>query len=162
MAALAAPREITRLIAYKHGFSRDVPVKATPTKIYHGALVVKTAGAKDAAPATAAGSLIAIGVADLEGWDDQTGASGQASTSPSTRGISVTGGAADGDRKIMVQFGVFKFLNKAGDLVDAGDIGDLCYIEDDQTVRITAAGTSAAGKVIAVDPDGGVFVEVGI
>lgn len=48
----------------------------------------------------------------------------------------------------------------AGDAVTAAHVGQLCYLVDDQTVMITAANKSIAGRVWAVNPLKGVAVEL--
>jgi hypothetical protein len=61
-----------------------------------------------------------------------------------------------------VEAGIFKFANLAADLVTIADIGNDCFIADDQTVAKTnGAGTrSRAGKIINIDATG-VFVRMG-
>lgn len=57
----------------------------------------------------------------------------------------------------------FQFANSAaGDAIAAGDIGNTCYIVDDQTVAKTdnSGARKAAGKIVDVDANG-VWVEVG-
>lgn len=49
--------------------------------------------------------------------------------------------------------------NSAGSPLDAGDVGGLCYVEDDQTVTGDSSGASVAGRVWAVDSTRGVAVE---
>lgn len=132
MAALTADRNT----AMKDGDLVYVPVAAS-VKIYAGAKVVANASGY-AAPATAAASLTYLGRAE-EMADNSTGANGA---------ISV----------LVRRKKAFKWANKAGDLVTVALIGKSCYIEDDQTVRATASGTSASGKVLAIESDG-VWVE---
>lgn len=50
------------------------------------------------------------------------------------------------------------FENGTGTIAST-DIGSLCYVQDDQTVTITPAGASVAGRVWAVDSSMGVAVE---
>ncbi|NVO00030.1 MAG: hypothetical protein HXX17_11945 [Geobacteraceae bacterium] len=54
----------------------------------------------------------------------------------------------------------FQFANLAADLVVQADVGNTCYIVDDQTVAKTNGGAtrSAGGKILAVDA-AGVWVE---
>lgn len=54
------------------------------------------------------------------------------------------------------------FVNHASDAVDAADVGKLCYMADDNTVRETSnSGASPAmGMVLAVDAAKGVLVDV--
>lgn len=109
---------------------------ATGVTIYAGSLVVASATGF-AQPATAAASLTALGRAEE----------------------TVTNAGADGAVTVLVRRKqMFKWANKAGDLVTQALVGLSCYIEDDQTVRLTGASSSVAGKVIAVDTDG-VWVE---
>ena len=55
-----------------------------------------------------------------------------------------------------VRQGTFKVANgAAADALAIGDVGNLCYAADDQTVAKTAgANLPVAGTVIEVDPDG--------
>ncbi|MCK9468199.1 MAG: hypothetical protein M0Q49_02175 [Porticoccaceae bacterium] len=71
---------------------------------------------------------------------------------------------ADGDLFVDVEQGVFQFANSASaDEITAAEIGDTCYIVDDQTVAKTdgTSTRSAAGKVVGVDADG-VWVRMGL
>jgi hypothetical protein len=53
------------------------------------------------------------------------------------------------------------FANLGGDAVVAGDLGKLCFLDDDQTVRKTdnTNANSVAGRIWAVDSVRGVLVE---
>jgi len=154
MAALTAAKAIVKVDGPE--FLRKVPV-AADVVIYHGAMVGKTSGY--AVPA-ATGADKVIGVANLEAWDDQT-AGGQASVQNRTSGNKVdTTSLSNGDRHIVVEMGTFKFQNKSGDLVDETMIGDTAYVENDQTVRKTGAGTIAAGILVGFDDDGLPLVQV--
>lgn len=111
---------------------------ALNTMICGGALVVLNSSGY-AAPGSAATGLVARGVA-VETADNSTG--------------------ANGDVRVKTQSGVFGFKNKADDLVTLAEIGDVCYIQDDETVCKTATGKSAAGVVEFLE-DGLVYVAVG-
>jgi hypothetical protein len=69
---------------------------------------------------------------------------------------------ASGDIKVTVRRdGWFRFANSAsGDLITIADIGNSCYIVDNQTVAKTDGGTtrSVAGKIRDVDAQG-VWIE---
>jgi hypothetical protein len=70
----------------------------------------------------------------------------------------------DGAVNVDVEPGVFQFANSAAaDAITIAEVGDTCYIVDDQTVAKTdGTGTrSAAGKVVGVDSDG-VWVRMGL
>ncbi len=63
-----------------------------------------------------------------------------------------------------VKRGVFRYANSGGgDAITAAEIGDVCYLVDDQTVAKTngTSTRSAAGTVVAVD-SAGVWVRMGI
>lgn len=142
MAALSAPRPITML-----GEDTMPPTRAAGVSgdaiIYHGAMVGPAA---DGYMAPASTTIRPTGVADLEMWNDQA-PNGQAigATIP-TPGYKIDAtGVADGVRKLVVRHGVFLMDNKGGDLVTAALIGAPVYVEDDHTVRATAAGTVVAG-----------------
>ncbi len=114
---------------------------AAAKKIFAGALVVLDSSGNAEPGATATGK-IAVGRA--EHLADNT-----------------LGDA--GDVQVKVASGVFKFANSsAGDAITKAEIGDACYIVDDQTVAKTSGtGTrSIAGYIMAVDDDG-VWVKVG-
>jgi hypothetical protein len=140
MTALAAARSVPRYGAGAIPNQIHAPQKAS-TKIWTGALVVFNAGF--AAPATAAAGLVAIGVSR----DDYDNLSG-----------------ADGAKNVVVDQGVFPFVNSAAaDAITQAHAGRDCYIVDDQTVALTN-GTgvrSRAGKIMKVDADG-VWVQVGL
>lgn len=154
MTALAAARQITQ--GDGPNFLKKAPVAAS-TVILHGGMVGKVSGYWK--PATIA--IAPLGVADLGNWDDQT-ATGQASVFNKTTGNKIDNSAGSAAaRHFNVRLGVFKMKNKAGDLVDETLIGELVYVEDDQTVRKTAASSVAAGILVGFDDDGLPFVAIG-
>jgi hypothetical protein len=145
MAALTAPRSTIQ--SSPDALTSIEPYKvAAATKIYPGALVGVNAGGF-AIPATTA-SIRVVGVAQALA-DNTSG--------------------ANGDISVTVRRGTFLFNNKGGDLVVQADIGVApaaatpkgapCYIEDDNTVRKTAAASIVAGRVVAVET-AGVWVEI--
>ena len=107
---------------------------AANAKIFTGSLVARNATGY-ATPGAVATTLLGMGRASEQ--------------------VDNTGGA-DGDKSIEVEKGIFKFANEGTDLVTVADIGNDCYIVDDQTVAKTnGTGTrSVAGKVFGVDADG--------
>lgn len=132
---LTKDRDTSRRDATHH----SDPVAAA-TRIYAGALVALNA-AGDAVPATATVSQRTRGVAQ-----------GQADNS---------GGIA-GAIRVATRRGVFQFKNSAaGDLIVRGDIGNDCFVVDDETVAKTSATNTrpVAGKIRDVDA-GGVWVEI--
>ena len=134
MAALTAERNTKK----RQGGIRDFPVKAN-VKIFQGALVVLDAGY--AAPGRTATGLIAVGMA--------------------TETIDNTGGLA-GAVKAPIEEGCFLFGNSAaGDLIAQADVGQDCYLVDDQTVAKTSATNtrSRVGKIVAVEA-AGVWVNI--
>ena len=115
------------------------PVKAA-TVIFAGSLVCLDA-AGNAQPGAVATTLTAVGRAESH--------------------VDNSGGAA-GDETVHGQRGVFRFANSsAGDLIARTEIGDDCYVVDDQTVAKTSGTNtrSVAGKVRDVDAQG-VWVEI--
>lgn len=119
----------------------NLPV-ATSKKIFAGSIVMLNATGY-ATPGAAATGQICAGRAN-EQVDNSAG--------------------ADGDLFVDVEPGVFHFANSAAaDEITAAEIGDSCYIADDQTVAKTdGTGTrSVAGKVVGVDADG-VWVRMGL
>ncbi len=137
MTALAADRNTPT----REGETFNFPV-ATNIKIFGGAIVMLNATGYATKGATATGQICVGRAEDLA---DNTG-------------------GADGAKTVNVRAGVFKFANSAaGDLITIAEIGDNCYIVDDQTVAKTdgTATRSVAGKIVGVDSDG-VWVRTGL
>lgn len=113
-------------------FARKV---AATKKIYEGALVCLSATGF-ATPGAVATTLKADGIA-LATVDNSAG--------------------ADGDLTVEVRKGTFRFANSAaGDAIAQADIGNDCYVVDDQTVAKTSGTNtrSIAGKIVDVDAVG--------
>lgn len=137
MAALTQDRNTQRA----EGDAYDYPVLAATT-IYGGAIVALDADGW-AKPAATATGLIVVGRAEARA-DNASG--------------------ANGDITVKARPGVFRFANSsAGDAIAQAQIGDDCYVVDDQTVAKTdGTGTrSKAGKIVQVDAQG-VWVKLGI
>lgn len=112
---------------------------ATGTKVFAGALVCLNA-AGFLVPGSVSATLTYVGRAD-DFCDNTAG--------------------ADGAKTVQVRRRkVFKFLNSGADPVAQADLGKTVYIVDDATVAKTngAGARSAAGRLLAVDPDG-VWIE---
>lgn len=105
-------------------------------KVYDGGIVCLNATGF-ATPGAVSAALVADGVA--------------CSTVDNTDG-------ADGAVSVEVRKGIFQFANSAaGDAITKAEIGDDCYIVDDQTVAKTNPGgntRSVAGKIVDVDATG--------
>lgn len=115
------------------------PVKAS-TKIFGGSLVCLDASGW-AVPGSTATGLIARGVA-LKQADNSSGANGAINAE--------------------TEQGIFPFENSASaDEITRAEIGDLCYIVDDQTVAKTdgSSSRSVAGRIVDLDTTG-VWVEI--
>lgn len=72
-----------------------------------------------------------------------------------------TTGLASGVKKLKIEFGEFSWNNgTAGDAIAQADVGNLCYIVDDNTVaKVDGTGTrSVAGKIMEVDANGQIWV----
>ena len=135
MTALTSDRNTPQ----RPGTDFSFPVAASTT-IYAGSLVVLD-GLGNAKPGGVATGLITVGRAERR----------------------VVNAGLAGAEVVPVQRGIFRWGNSAaGDLITAAEIGDACYIVDDQTVAKTSAGgtRSPAGLVVDVD-DIGVFVDTG-
>lgn len=127
---LAADRHTNK----RDGKTLSIPV-AAGVVIYAGAQVAVNA-AGFAVPGSESAALTYMGRAEAQ--------------------VDNTGGAA-GDINVQVLRGqAFKWANSATDPVDQSCMGQVCYIEDDETVSKTdnAEARSASGKVIAIDDDG--------
>lgn len=136
MTALAADR----LTARRTGDRYSYPVAASVT-CYAGAIAVLDASG-NVKPAVTATGLIPVGVFVA----------------------SVTNGATAGAVNAEVEPGIYRFANSTStDAIAAAEIGDDCYLVDDQTVAKTSGSStrSVAGKVMNVDT-AGVWVRIGI
>jgi hypothetical protein len=159
--ALSAPKKIVRMVNDPSYLKGPLDVAASAV-IYHGALVGLVGGYAKAAAGT---DDTIVGIANLSKWDDKSNVQGisfAAAGLPGTTGnvVDNTGGS-NGDRQIYVEVGVFKLAGKSGDAPVATDIDADVYVEDDASVKMTAAGAVAAGKLIRLDDDGQPFVRVG-
>ncbi len=136
MTALAAGRATPR----RDGKSYNYPVAASVT-CYEGGLAVLDASG-NVKPGVAATGLVAVGIFASR----------------------VTNGATAAAVNADVEPGIYRFANSAStDLIAKAEIGDDCYIVDDQTVAKTNASSSrsVAGKIVDVDSIG-VWVKIGI
>lgn len=114
--------------------AREIPL-ASATKCYAGSLVaVDTAG--NLVPAAATAGLRVMG-----------------------RLVDTVDNPSGGALKGKVERGIFKWGNLGSHLVTAAMVGYPCYVEDDQTVSCDNALQIVAGIVVAIDADGGVWVE---
>lgn len=89
-------------------------------------------------------------------------ATGQVCAGRAEKYVDNTNGG-NGGANIEVKRGVFKFKNSSsGDAITIAEIGDTCYIVDDETVAKTNGTNtrSAAGTITGVDSDG-VWVRMG-
>jgi hypothetical protein len=138
MVALAKARSTLK----KEGEQYVLAVEAA-TLIYQGSIVCRNA-AGNATKGITSTTLQALGRAEQTA-DNTAGAAGA---------ISCT-----------YRSGCFKFANSAaGDLITAASLGLKCYIVDDQTVALTTGGAtrSVAGVIDSIDPDGSVWVWIGV
>lgn len=132
--ALAAARNTPR----REAGSESHPVKGATT-VFLGSLACLDAAGWAVPGATAVG-LIPIGRAEE----------------------TVVNAGANGAKNVETKRGIFQFKNSAAaDLIARAEIGDNCYIVDDETVAKTdGTGTrSIAGKIRDVDAQG-VWVEI--
>ena len=112
---------------------------AAAAKLFAGSLAARKA-AGYAAPASTAANLVALGRVE-ELADNSSG--------------------ADGAINVTIRRGVFRWANSSGgDEITGADIGNDCYIVDDQTVAKThnSNARSKAGRIVGVET-GGVWVE---
>ncbi len=134
MAALSAERTTPKLGVEVHPERFHAEMAAV--KIFKGALVVRNATGFALGGTTAATHVCTMGIAE-ETVDNSAGAAGAL--------------------KIKVRPGVYRFANSsAGDLITRADIGNVCYVVDDNTVAKTSnsSARSVAGPIVEVDSDG--------
>ena len=89
------------------------------------------------------------------------GTDGYAKTATATEGLRITGciqrycdnrNGKDGGERVQVKRGTFVWNNDG--TIKETDILKPCYVKDSVTVTITAAGSSMAGIILAVEADG--------
>lgn len=141
-------------------FSKGYIGLAVNAKVWQGAIVCLDPSTGFGTQGKTAPGLIALGIA--ESPEMGMVVAGQPPAIFSNL-YDNTGGSAGG---IVVQYrqGVYDFLNStAGDAITVANIGQDCYIVDDQTVALTdAVGTrSRAGRIVNVDQYG-VQVQIGL
>lgn len=143
MAAITTDKARKRL-GMSMGFLAQALPLAASAKVPAGAMAaVDTSGRMTNAGATA--TLKILGVNQLMA-DNSAGSAGAISSE-------------------RVERGTFKFGNSSSsDLIAAKDIGAWCYCVDNDTVALTdnSAARPKAGKIVGVDTDGAVWVEVGV
>ncbi|HSX60261.1 MAG TPA: hypothetical protein VLF18_08690 [Tahibacter sp.] len=108
---------------------------AAATTIYAGGMVTLLATGGYAVPAGTASAGVCVGMAEE----------------------TVVNTGAAGDLTVPVRRGVFRYANSAsGDLIARADIGNVCYLVDDQTVAKTdnSAARKEAGVIVDVDAVG--------
>lgn len=142
MTALAQDRNTQR--KYVERILGDDALIAATTTVWNGSLVAANANG-ELRPAADVAAITVVGVAQL-------------------KMVNTTGAAAKCTPKARVAAGVFKFATTGGNALTAADIGKNACVLDDQTV-VRAAGTTnaiVAGTVESIDPDGGIWVKVGL
>lgn len=136
MTELSADRDTPALA----GPSRSIPVAAATT-IYAGSIVCADSSG-NAIPGSTATGLVPLGRAE-EFVDNSDGSAA--------------------DLSVLVKPGIFRWGNSASsDEITKAEVGDLCYIVDDQTVAKTSGSStrSVAGVIHRIDSLG-VWVRVG-
>ncbi|MFW5838256.1 MAG: hypothetical protein ACOCVM_09605 [Desulfovibrionaceae bacterium] len=115
-------------------------------------------------PVAAASALHAGGMAALDASGNAVPASADAALTVVGRveeAVDNTAGAA-GDQSVHVKRGVFCFANSsAGDEITRADIGEDCYVVDDQTVAKTSDTNARPKAGVVMDVDAaGVWVRI--
>ncbi|MCB1824231.1 MAG: hypothetical protein KDJ54_06450 [Candidatus Competibacteraceae bacterium] len=126
---------------YREGSRYSLPVAAAKT-LYPGALAALDASGNVTPGATATGLK---GIGRVEALADN-------------------GSGAAGDIRADIRPGIYRWENSTStDEITAAEVGDTCYMVDDQTVAKTDGGStrSPAGTIIDVD-DLGVWVASGL
>lgn len=155
--ALAAAKVIVQYGQDHAEAYRAVPIK-DGVVIYHGAMVGPAA---DGNWAPASITVAPKGVADLEAWDGNP-RNGQASVQNEVWPNKLDNSAgADDAFKFVARCITIKTKNKGGDLVTRQMIGASVYVEDDETVRATAASSVVAGTLVGFADDGLPLVRIG-
>lgn len=127
MGALDADRNTPR----RSGDRLNLPAAAAK-KFYAGAIVARDA-AGNATPGATAADILGMGRCK-EQVDNTNGAAGAV--------------------QVVIEKGIFHYANSVADPVVVSDIGNNCYIVDDQTVSHTDNNQSVAGIVFDVDANG--------
>jgi hypothetical protein len=140
----AATQDRNTVCRYVERFLCDDALIAASTTCFNGTLIATNASG-ELRPAADVAGLAVVGVAPI-------------------KLVNASGVAAKAFPPARIRAGVFKFGTTGGSAITAADIGRNCFVLDDQTV-VKAAGTTnsiVAGKVEAIDPDGGIWVSVNL
>lgn len=160
MTALNSRRSISSNSGGNPVLSRGYIGLAANAKVYEGAIVVLDPSKGFGVQGKTAPGLIALGIADEPEMNIQL-----AGPPAILSDVYDNTGGADGSIVCQYKQGVFPFVNSAAgaDLISVANIGQDCYMVDDQTAALTdAAGTrSRLGRIINVDSFG-VQVQVGV
>lgn len=119
------------------------------------------------APVAAAAKCFAGGIACLDASGNATPGATALGLTPAGRFEEQADNSAGlaGALSVKIRSGVFKYKNSAAaDEITRAQIGDVCYIVDDETVAKTSGGgtRSRAGLIADVDADGQIWVELGL
>jgi hypothetical protein len=74
------------------------------------------------------------------------------------RDVDNSGGGA-GALTVTMSRGCFKYANSVANPVVQASVGKVAYVEDDTTVAITTANKIIAGRIVAIDADGGIWID---
>lgn len=100
-----------------------------------------------------AGAMVMIGPVGSEARHAALGATAPRVVGVAWREVDNTGGA-DGDVTVTVKRGVFLMANDSTNTLSRANIGQPCYVEDNQTVGSLATSRPIAGTVFDVTPQG--------
>lgn len=151
MTALSTSSELVQTQGDARFFSAPV---AASQLIYYGAMVILDAdtGAAKEAPTTLSGHLRVVGVA--------RGALAKGTRSGVTATNADNSSGSAGDINVLVERGVFSFVNSG---LAAADVGCACYAVDDATVApgSDSGNRAYAGIFMGLDDNSRAIVEVG-
>jgi hypothetical protein len=135
MTALAADRVQTARV-----MKRVQLTLASGQSVYQGALLGITLGTGTVVEATATTGIFICGTA--------------------SEAVDASGGAKSIQVELDKEISLRWLANHTSNTVAAANVGQLCYVEDDQTVSTNSASRVIAGRVWAVDATKGVLVEL--
>ena len=119
----------------------------------------KELGAKISVPVAASETIYAGSLVNINSGGYAVSATDSASDKLAVYGVAVAtidnSSGSNGDKSVVLQEGIYQFAN---DGLSQSDVGDDCYVKDDQTVAASTTNNIPAGKLMKYESASSVWV----